>query len=248
LTFGLRRAASGKDPNSLSNRLRSRRFAMFQELVSRMSGSPLHIIDLGGTSSFWERRGWAGRDDVRITTVNLAAEEVRHANIEPIEGDVTDLRQFPDGSFDVAFSNSVIEHLFTFEAQKTMAAEARRVARAYWVQTPNFWFPIEPHFLFPGWQWLPVAVRVALLRRRRFGFRGPYPERDRAERAVTEIRLMTRREIAECFPEATIWGETFFGLRKSWVAYAGFPDATRPSPVIGSAAASQARDKASGGA
>jgi hypothetical protein len=238
----LRRAASRNKPNSLSNRMRARRFKLFQGLVSRMPGSPLHIIDLGGTNEFWERRGWAGREDVRITMVNLAAGERLHANIEPVQGNVTDLRGFADGSFDVAFSNSVIEHLFTFEAQKAMAAEARRVAGAYWVQTPNYWFPIEPHFRFPGWQWLPVSVRVALLRRRRFGSRGPCPERDAAVRAVTEVRLMTRREVAECFPDATIWGETFFGFRKSWVAYAGFPEATQRSTVAGPAAASQPGD------
>lgn len=240
MTFDLRRAASGNDPTSLSNRLRSRRFAMFQELVARIPAASLRIIDLGGTSRFWEHRGWAGREDVRITTVNLAADERRHSNIEPVVGDVTDLRQFTDESFDVAFSNSVIEHLFTFEAQKAMAAEARRVAGAYWVQTPNYWFPIEPHFQFPGWQWLPTSLRAGLLRRRRFGSRGPYPGRDAAMRAVSEIRLMTRGELAECFPDATIWGERFFGLRKSWVAYGGFPEADPRSTQPGSQAASEA--------
>ena len=221
---------------------------MFQDLASRIPARPLRIIDLGGTSSFWERRGWAGRDDIRITTVNLSPEERRHPNVEPVRGDVTDLRQYGDRSYDIAFSNSVIEHLFTFEAQKRMAAEARRLAGAYWVQTPNFWFPIEPHFLFPGWQWLPITVRAALLRRRRIGSRGPYPDRDASERAVREIRLMTRREIAECFPDATIWGETFFGLRKSWVAYEGFPEAPRPTPVTDSGAANAAGDPTSGDA
>ena len=245
MTSDLRRAASIDDPSSLSNRMRTRRFALFQDLASGLPRRPLRIIDLGGTGKFWERRGWAGREDVRITTVNLARDERRHANIEPVEGDVTNLRAFADGSFDIAFSNSVIEHLFTFEAQKAMAAEARRVAGAYWVQTPNYWFPIEPHFQFPAWQWLPVSLRVALLRRRRFGSRGPYPERDASARAVTEIRLMTRREVAECFPDATIWGERFFGLRKSWVAYAGFPKAAQRSAVTDSEAASQARDAAS---
>jgi hypothetical protein len=227
MTLDRGRAAGRNDPNSLSNRMRSRRFAIFEDLASRIEPRPLRIIDLGGTNRFWEMRGWADRDDVHITLVNKAGDESRHANLEPVRGTVTDLRQFEDGSFDIAFSNSVIEHLFTFEAQKKMASETRRLAGAYWVQTPNFWFPIEPHFRFPGWQWLPVSVRVALLRRRRFGSRGPKPDRAAADRAVREIRLMTHQEFAECFPDATIWAETFFGLRKSFVAYAGFPEAGR---------------------
>ena len=91
-----------------------------------------------------------------------------------ISRDATNLHEFGDASFDIAFSNSVIEHLSTFENQARMAAEVRRVARAYWVQTPNFWFPIEPHFLVPAWHWLPgwlmavlavctVAVLLAIL-------------------------------------------------------------------------------------
>ena len=53
-----------------------------------------------------------------------------------------------------------------------MAAEVRRLAPVYWVQTPNFWFPMEPHFLTPAWHWLPVDLRVAMLRRRALGLAG----------------------------------------------------------------------------
>ena len=49
----------------------------------------------------------------------------------------------------------------------------RRIASAYWVQTPNFWFPIEPHFLMPGWQWMPRAVRTELLHRLRSPLQDP---------------------------------------------------------------------------
>ena len=133
---------------------------------------PVRILDVGGTNAFWEMRGWAGRDDVQIVTVNLKAEERRHSNIEPRAGDAIDLGEYADNSFDLVFSNSVIEHLFTYENQVAMAREVRRVARAYWVQTPNYWFPIEPHFHVPGWQWMPTGIRIELLRRRRCGWRG----------------------------------------------------------------------------
>ncbi|MDX2114088.1 MAG: class I SAM-dependent methyltransferase, partial [Planctomycetota bacterium] len=219
--LNLRSAADVHSKGSLSNRMRSARFAKFEGLVSELA-RPLKIIDIGGTNAFWEQRGWAGREDVHIVTVNLAAEPRVHSNIEPVVGDATSMPQYADGSFDVAFSNSVIEHLFTLDAQRKMAGEVRRVARAYWVQTPNFWFPMEPHFHVPGWQWMPVSVRVAMLRRMRCGWRGPEPDAARARAAVEEVRLLTGREMRALFPGAKIWAEKLGGLTKSWVAYQGF--------------------------
>ena len=226
------RAANVKDPRSLSNRLRSRRFERFERLVAALP-RPLHILDVGGTTDFWEQRGWVDRDDIEIVTLNLKAEEPRYRNVEPVTGDATDLSRYDDHSFDVVFSNSVIEHLFTRENQERMAREVARVGRAYWVQTPNFWFPMEPHFLFPAWHWLPEDVRVAILRRRRCGWVGPEPDPDRARQRIREIRLLTRNELRRLFPGADVWGERFLGVVKSWVVTGGFPrrpNAPRTSP------------------
>jgi hypothetical protein len=220
----LRRLTDWENARSLSNRWRTRRMALFERLIQGFP-RPVRIIDFGGTSAFWEMRGWAGRQDVQIVTINLKAQEQVHANIESRAGDATDLGEHPDRSFDVAFSNSVIEHLFTFEKQAAMAREVQRVGRAYWVQTPNFWFPIEPHFHVPAWQWMPQRVRVAMLRRMRCGWRGPCPDPALARSLVDEVRLLTQRELRTLFPGATLHAERMFGLVKSWVAYAGFPEA-----------------------
>lgn len=217
----LRRAANVYDEESFSNRRRSRRFAAFAELVDSLASSsdrPVRILDIGGTNAFWENRGWTQRDDVEIVLVNLDAEPATHDNIEPRAGDATDLGEFPDGAFDVVFSNSVIEHLETLGRQKAMAAEVRRLAPVYWVQTPNFWFPVEPHFLTPAWHWLPIRVRIALLRRRRWGWRGPCPDPEVASAYVREVRLMRRGEIRRLFPDATLKEERFGPFVKSFVA------------------------------
>jgi hypothetical protein len=218
----LRTLANGSDAGSFSNRMRSRRFELFERLVEPMP-RPLRILDIGGTNEFWEQRGWADRDDVEIVTANLEAEEQLHENIHPVVADATDLSRYDDASFDITFSNSVIEHLFTYEAQAAMAREVQRVGKAYWVQTPNYWFPVEPHFLVPGWQWLPEQARIAMIRRRRLGWRGPCPEIEDARRAVGEIRLMTGKELATLFPNATLRPERFKGLTKSWIVTGGFP-------------------------
>jgi hypothetical protein len=224
VTTGLRGLANANDTGSLSHRLRERRFARFERLIAGLP-RPLKVIDIGGTTEFWEQRGWAGRDDVTVTLVNLVAQEQRHANLVPVVGDATDLSGHADGAYDVAFSNSVIEHLYTRDAQTAMAAEVRRVARACWVQTPNFWFPMEPHFLVPGWHWLPVSLRVAVLRRRGVGWMGRCPDPDFARRIVTEVRLMRRPELESLFPGAVVVPERFGGLVKSWIVVDGFPAA-----------------------
>jgi hypothetical protein len=202
--------------------MRSRRLAKFEALCAPLP-RPLRIIDVGGTTAFWEQRGWAGREDVHITLINLFAEPVTVSNIVSVAGDATKLDGFADKSFDVAFSNSVIEHLFTFESQGAMAREVARVGRAYWVQTPNYWFPIEPHFHVPGWQWMPASVRVAMLRRFRCGWRGPCPDAAEAKKLVDEVRLLTGSELRRLFPTGSVWPERYMGLVKSWVAYEGFP-------------------------
>jgi hypothetical protein len=214
----LRRLADANAAGSLSNARRARRFEAFARLVESLPDRPVRILDIGGTNAFWEQRGWAGRPGVEIVLVNVASEPRRHANIEPRTGDATDLRDLPDRSFDVVFSNSVIEHLETAERQAAMAAEVRRLAPRHWVQTPNFWFPLEPHFLTPAWHWLPQRVRVALLRRRRWGWRGPCPDVEEARALVREVRLMRGREFTRLFPGATIEHEHVGPLVKSFVA------------------------------
>lgn len=217
----LRWLADDENPTSFSNKLRSRRFQQFEELVAPMP-RPLRILDVGGTNDFWRQRGWACRKDVQIFSLNFVPEKQQHENIKPLAGDATDLTQFGDHSFDVAFSNSVIEHLFTFENQRLMASEIQRVGKAFWVQTPNFWFPMEPHFQVPGWQWMPLQLRTSIIQRWRCGWRGPCSDAERARKLVEEVRLLSRSELRAIFPGATLVPERFCGMIKSWTAIGGF--------------------------
>lgn len=216
-----RRLADSESPTSFANKLRSRRFHLFESLVARLP-RPVRLLDGGGTNVFWERRGWAGRPEFEITTINVGAEEKRHENLEPLAGDATDLSRFEDCSFDVVFSNSVIEHLFTLENQRRMAAEVQWVGKAYWVQTPNFWFPMEPHFHIVGWQWLPESVRISMLVKKRCGWAGPYEDRETARKIVEEVRLMKAHELRALFPRAKLVAERFCGFAKPWTAINGF--------------------------
>lgn len=222
LTRVLLRSVDQSRAGSLSKRMRIRRFAHFERAATALS-RPLHILDLGGTTDYWEHGGWAGRDDVNVTLVNLTPEQQRYENILPVLGDACDLSAHADASVDLVFSNSMIEHLFSAERQATMASEVRRVACAYWIQTPNYWFPVEPHFLRIGWQWRPVETRIRALQRGAVGQIGRCPDRYVAERHVREVRLLRRGDLEQLFPEATLVAERVGGLVKSWTAVNGMP-------------------------
>jgi len=211
-----RRLSDAESPGSFSNRMRDRRFQHFKQFIEDLP-RPVSILDVGGTGDFWDKRGWAQRDDVHITTLNLRAEPQKFNSVVPVVGDATNLEAYASQSVDVVFSNSVIEHVYTKDNQKAMADEVQRVGSRYWIQTPNYWFPIEPHFQVPIWQWMPRDLRIWLLTKRQFGRRGPCSSYDEAADLVDEVRLMTRRELREMFPKAEITPEMFMGLVKSWI-------------------------------
>lgn len=218
----LRSAANVASPDSLSNRFRSRRFERFEALVegARRPDASVRVLDIGGTSEFWRQRGWAEREGVELTLANLddAPLNTSMPGVRQVRGDATDLSQFDDMSFDVVFSNSTIEHLASWHSQVKMAGEVRRLAPVYWVQTPNYWFPVEPHFLTPGWQYLPARLRARLIQRRRFGHRGPAADGRAARLLVEEIRLLTSAERAILFPDGAVVRERVGALTKSLVA------------------------------
>ena len=180
--------------SSLAGRARARRHRQFVELVR--PGPDMPIVDLGcGTLGL---RAFAPELDV-------TGVDVRDRPDYPgpfVRADVTRPLPFADGAFDLAYSNSLVEHLAPADRQ-AFAAELRRVARGWWVQTPAYGFPIEPHALLPFAHWLPVGVR------RRYWRLGVAP--------WEEIALLRRRELVALFGEPVI-AERIGPLVKSWIA------------------------------
>jgi SAM-dependent methyltransferase len=178
------------------------------------------ILDVGGTPANWLLL------DVRprVTLLNMPrAREEAWPGFEQ----VSDGCQLPfcDRSYDVVFSNSVIEHVGSSADQRRFADEVRRVGERYWVQTPNRWFPIEPHLLTPFLHYLPRAMQGALAHRWTVwdAFERPSPDR-RAfyiEHYLNNIRLLAASEMSTLFPEARILRERTLGLTKSVIAIGG---------------------------
>jgi hypothetical protein len=84
-------------------------------------------------------------------------------NIRTLLGDGCSLTM-PDQFYDIGFSNSVIEHVGSWERQVMFASEIRRVARAIWVQTPAYECPFEPHYLTPLVHYLPRHIQKKIVR------------------------------------------------------------------------------------
>jgi hypothetical protein len=207
--------------NPSNNKFRLRRFSYFLCLISDMDRQrPLRILDVGGERRYWLDKLDLLRHPVKISILNLydPTGMDQHPEIESLTGDARDMSDFPDNSFDVVHSNSVIEHVGRWSDMKAMANEIRRLAPAYFVQTPYFWFPVEPHFRSVGFHWLPEAIRVRKLMSHKHGFVKKAENIDEAIRAVQSSCLLDRKMMASLFPDAQIIFEKFLGLPKSIMA------------------------------
>lgn len=142
-----------------------------------------------------------------------SSEWLAQDNVTLAEGDARAL-PFDDGSFDVCFCSSVVQYIPRAD-RKQFAAEIRRVAPRYFVQTPNRWFPIEPHYLVPFFQFLPRRVQRWLNAHVGLGWRG--------RGSWTETEMLTARELRRLFPDAQIVRERVGPLTKSLMAIRG-PD------------------------
>lgn len=218
----LRHIANHEDSSSLAAQMRRRRMQFFEKLLDTKAQDSLQILDVGGTLKYWEDSTLLENERISVTVLNLVTFLSTNNRVDSIQGDATDLSQWPDNHFDVVFSNSVIEHVGQLENQKSMANEVCRVSKSYYVQTPNYYFPLEPHFLFPGFQWLPISLRALLHNRFHLGWMHREPDYEQAYQVVLDTRLLKKREIRELFPNGDIFEEKIFGLTKSFVAYGGW--------------------------
>jgi 2-polyprenyl-3-methyl-5-hydroxy-6-metoxy-1,4-benzoquinol methylase len=190
-------------------RWREERYRLFLELCAVKPEEP--ILDVGaGEGSALERFNTTNP----ITAVDLQVEGTGWLEAENVTVEVADGTKLPygDRSFPIIFSNSVIEHV-PKELQPAFAAEIRRVADRYFVQTPNKWFPIEPHYQMPLFHFLPERAQRALNRRFTMGFR--------SKGQWYETTLLSAAELQRLFPDAEIRREKRFGLTKSLMAVRG---------------------------
>ncbi|HEX2105891.1 MAG TPA: class I SAM-dependent methyltransferase [Solirubrobacteraceae bacterium] len=182
--------------SALAARARARRHERFRALTGVAEG--MRILDVG-CGQIGLRALDPGLD---VTGVDLVDRPEYPGPF--VRADATQRLPFDDGAFDLVYSSSVVEHLAPAD-RPAFAREVMRVGRGWWVQTPAFSFPIEPHALLPFAHWLPEPLRRPYWR---LGVAGAYER----------IALLRRGELAALFPGGEVIAERVGPFAKSWIA------------------------------
>lgn len=176
------------------------------------------VLDIGGTPEYWDLLPVKPR----VTLLNTPRAKADLSGATGWVGGDGRALPFRDGAFDIVFSNSVIEHVGNWDSQWRFAREVMRVGRAYWVQTPNRWFPVEQHLLTPFIHWAPVHWQRAIAPRVNLWQLVARPAEDRRrfylEHYLQDVRLLGAGELAQLFPGAQLIRERVLGWTKSLVA------------------------------
>lgn len=202
-------------PSSVGQHMRGRRWAWFRAEFPEIES--MSIIDLGGTAEAWLRA------PVRPSSVHVVNLEPEPAETVAswIRADQADACNLPDrigtGTYDLVFSNSVIEHVGGHFQRMRFAESVHKLAAHHWVQTPYRYFPIEPHWLFPGLQFLPLAMRARLSHHWLLAHTNAGSLNEALE-ASMGVELVSRTEMGFYFPYSAIRAERMLGVSKSLVA------------------------------
>lgn len=213
--------------NRVVPRFRAARARIFREHFE-LSPSTV-IIDLGCEWGFYMAEVLSGTQvrPENVYVADIAEESIEHAEREygfrPVVVPEDGRLPFRDKSFDIVFCNSVIEHVTlpkhqllevrsetifrrrSLVRQREFAAEIKRLGKGHFVQTPNRWFPIEPHTKMPLMGQVPRQALLALMEAGRLNW-------------TPDWNLLTVSEMRHFFPESDIITEKFLGIIKSIIA------------------------------
>ena len=171
----------------------------------------------------------------RIVIADIDPESLERAGLqfgyETVRLDTQGRLPFYDKQFDFVFCSSVLEHVtgpklemtemtdnatfsrVAWDNQRTFAGEIERIAKSYWVQTPNKYFPIESHSWLPGVvAFLPRQVLVPILK----FFAKVWPKA-----TLPDWNLLNEGDMRQLFPGVHIIKESSCGMTKSIIAFKG---------------------------
>lgn len=201
-------------PDSLGGKRRARRWQWLVETFPDLDR--MTVLDLGGSLSTWERAP-VRAEHVHVVNISPPPAEVP-AWAEVDRGDACALpAHIANRRYDLVFSNSVIEHVGGHERRLRFAESVRARSDRHWVQTPYRYFPIEPHWLVPGLQFLPVALRHRIAHRWPLVYTPGRP-REAVLSTVLWTELIDKTQMRIYFPESELRSERVAGLTKSMIA------------------------------
>lgn len=196
----------------LHRKSRQKKYWLFQELIRPWPEARILNVGASGTGiglaeqfeSFYPRLA-------RVVGGGLSFADVRDyaASFPAARAVVFDGARLPfaDQSFDIVYSNAVLEHLPDADTQRRFAAEVRRVGRGWFIPTPNRWYPIEPHYHLPLVQFLPEAAQKRLVEAL-------------GRKAYPHLRLLSAGDLRQLFPgsrvigcRVTFYAETVIAVR-----------------------------------
>lgn len=213
----------GMEGDSFSARARARRFEM---LIARFPDlAQMRVLDFGGEPHSWRQVPVRPRE---VVLLNLDWQVARSDYevgqdagwMRVVAGDAcAPPPEIRDDHFDLVFSNSVIEHVGGHEQRVAFAHWARALGTHYWIQTPNRYFPVEPHWVFPGFQFLLPTLQARLVQywpigndaHRRWSY-------EQALEIAQSVELVGAAAMRSYFPDAAILRERLAGLTKSLIA------------------------------
>jgi len=202
-------------------RARLRMYDVFREVMP--VDPALAVIDIGVTpdrdlsdSNFFEQQ-YPYKGQVTATSVEDASFlEAEHPGLTFVQTDGDSL-PFADRTFDVAFSSAVLEHVGDRSRQRKFVGEMTRVAKRFFLTTPNRNFPIELHTFLPFVHWLPQRTHQAVLRKLGMSFWA----------STDNLNLCRPADLSALFPAGTelrIRKQRLLGVPSNLIAYGRSPD------------------------
>jgi hypothetical protein len=198
-------------PGSLTHQLRQRRKEEFARRFPDLAD--MRVLDLGGTAVSWRVSGLRAGS---VTVVNLGeSPDSGDSRMNVIRGDAC---AGGFGKYDLVYSNSLMEHLGGHARRQQFVDVVQESAPSWWVQTPYRYFPVEPHWIFPGFQFLPFRLRVMVCQHWSTIHTPKIKDRAKATESVASVELISATEMRAYFPTSEIWFERLAGIPKSLVA------------------------------
>jgi len=187
----------GKPAYAISGWNRRRKWRAFQQAMP--VGPDVELLDVGyserefsATDNFIEKH-YPHPERITALGIEEPAEFCRrYPAVKVVQYDGSTF-PFDDDAFDVVWSNAVVEHVGSREAQVKFLHEVARVGRQAWVTTPNRYFPVEVHTRRLLLHWMPKEWFDDYLRRHGDGWA-----------AGTYMRLLWAKEIRRLLAEAGV--------------------------------------------